>query len=71
MLLPYGQPLVWNIVASQYIVADVGWKTQLLRGDQYKVQIVITDKCLNQRMDSTPELQISAKTDCQVVKTPF
>ena len=53
----------------QYIFTDIAGNTQLFRRDQDKFDIVVTNQCLDQRVNSTSEFQISAQTDGNVVKT--
>ena len=60
-----------DIVALQYILTDIAWDTKLFRRDQDKFYVLITHQCLDQRMDSTSEFQITAETDRDIVKSAF
>ena len=54
--------------AFEHIVTDVVRETQLLRRNQNKFDVRITDQCLDQGVNSTAEFQVAAKTDREIVK---
>ena len=55
----------------QNVMTDIFGKTKLLRRDQDKADALISDQSVDQRVDRTPEFQISAQTDRHIAETPL
>ena len=70
-LLPDNSSDKLDIVAFQNILTDIAWNTKLFRRDQDEFYVLITHQCLDQRMDSTSEFQITAETDRDIIKSAF
>ena len=56
------------VIAYEHVVTDVVRETELIRRDQNKFDVRITDQCLDQGVNSTAEFQVAAKTDREIVK---
>ena len=62
---------VGYVVPLQDILTDVVGQAELLGGDQHEADALVANQRVDQRVDGTPEFQVAAQTDGQVVKTPF
>ena len=56
------------VIAYEHVVTDVVRETELIRRDQNKFDVRITDQCLDQGVNSTAEFQVAAKADREIVK---
>ena len=46
----------FDVVLTQYIVADITWDTQLFRRNQDKTDSCVADQCTDQGVNGTSEL---------------
>ena len=68
-LLPDNSSDKLDIVAFQNILTDIAWNTKLLRRNQNKFHIFITDQSLDQRVNGTAEFQVTTEADGNNVKS--